>query len=210
MQDFMKIKADSRQQTGKQVAKKLRAQGKIPAIIYGDQKDPIPVSLNLSDVKAILKTTKGENTVLNIHRDDIEVIAMLKEFQYDYLGDNIIHADFIRINLEKPVHVSVPVHLHGESIGVREDDCFMDFVTREIKVKCLPTHIPIEYVLDVTNMRAGDFVKAEDMDLGEGIELENEPSTMIVSVAHRAGSDLDEDVEEEVAEEVAEEAPVEK
>jgi len=83
MEDFMKIKAESRTEVGKKIAKKLRREGMIPAVIYGEHKEAIPISVEMADVKAILKTEKKENTVLNILRDDVNVDAMLKVVQYD-------------------------------------------------------------------------------------------------------------------------------
>lgn len=183
MENYITIKAESRQTVGKKIAKKLRRENKIPAIIYGDHKESIPISLLVNDVKLILKTEKGENAVLKIQRDDIEVDAMLKEIQWDYLSDNIIHADFIRLDLEKAVYVSIPVHPTGEAIGVRVEDGIFDFVTREIKIKCLPFKIPTEYIVDVSDMHIGNSLKAESLELGDGVQLISDPHTVICSVA---------------------------
>jgi large subunit ribosomal protein L25 len=202
MEEFMTIKAESRQYVGKKIAKKLRKESKIPAIIYGDKKEPIPISLLIHDVKSILKTDKGENTVLKIHRDDIQVDAMLKELQYDYLGDNIIHADFLRIDLEKEVLANVPVHVKGEPIGVKQEDGIFDFMTRELKVKCLPTKIPKEFVVDVSGLHAGHSIKLEDLDLGEDLEVLSDIHTVICAVAAKALPEEDEVEEDEVEGEV--------
>jgi large subunit ribosomal protein L25 len=205
MEDFMKIKAESRTEVGKKIAKKLRREGMIPAVIYGEHKEAIPISVGMVDVKAILKTEKKENTVLNIQRDDIKVDAMLKEVQYDYLSENIIHADFIRIDVTHPVNISVPIEVEGEPIGVKVEDGFFDFMTREVRVRCLPPQIPVRYKLDVSGMHAGQSIKAEDIDLGEDIKLLNEPHTVICSVTSKGRAD--DDVEE--GEEEAEEATAE-
>ncbi len=199
MQDFMKINAESRQEVGKKISKKLRKEGKIPAIIYGDKKDSIPISLLIGDVKSILKAEKGENTVLRIHRDDIVVDAMLKVIQWDYLSDNIIHADFLRIDLNKKVFTSVPVTIKGEPIGVKVDDGIFDFMTREIKIRCLPGAIPTEYVLDISEMHIGHSIKTEELELGEDIQLVSDPLTVICAVT-RGREEEEEVVEEEVVE----------
>jgi len=209
MENIMRIKAESRTETGKQVAKKIRAQGKVPAIIYGGQKESIPISLLLSDIKAILKSEKGENTVLKIQRDDIEVDAMLKEVQMDYLSDNIIHVDFLRIDLDKPVVINVPIHIKGEPIGVKTEDGLFDFMTREVRVKCLPTLIPTEYVLDVSDLHTYQSIKAEDIELGDGIDLVIEPQVVICAVAGKAKADEEEEELEEEGEETAAEEPAE-
>jgi large subunit ribosomal protein L25 len=203
MEDFMRINAESRQEVGKKIAKKLRKTGRVPAIIYGDHKESIPISLSLADIKTILKHEKGENTVLKILRDDMQVDAMLKEIQYDYLSDNIIHADFLRIDVNKPVVVDVPITIEGEAIGVKVEDGIFDFMTREVRVKCLPHKIPNEYVVEVSDMHVGQPFKTEDLDLGEDIQLVSDPLTVICAVIVKGK--IEEEVEEVVEGEEGEE-----
>ena len=200
MENIMRIKAESRQGVGKQVAKKIRNEGKVPAIIYGGIKESIPITLPLTEIKRILKSEKGENTVLKIQRDNIEVDAMLKEVQYDYLSDHIIHADFLRIDLKKPISVWVPIVVRGEAIGVKIEDGILDFITRDIQVRCLATKIPKEIVVDISEMHAGNSIKAEDLELGEEVLLVSDPHRVIcaVTVKSKAGA-------EEIAEEAEEE-----
>ena len=209
MEDLMMIKAESRKTVGKKIARQIRAQGKVPAIIYGEHKESIPISISLGDIRSILKSEKGENTVLKIQRDDVEVNAMLKEVQYDYLSDQIIHADFLRINLDKPVLTRVPVMVTGQPIGVKLEDGIFDFITREIRVKCLATNIPKELVLDVSNLHAGHSIKAEDLELGEGVKLLSDPQRVICAVTSKSKTAA-EAVEAEAPEAAAEPAAVKK
>ena len=206
MQDLTRIKAESRQEVGKKIAKNLRKQGKIPAIIYGENKKSIPISISMDEVKKILKTEKGENTVLKIQRDDIEVDAMLKEVQYDYLCDHIIHADFLRIDLEKPVIARVPILVKGEPIGVRLEDGIFDFMTREIQVKCLPTKIPQNFEIEVSGLHSGNSIKAEDLTIDEEIKVLSDPHQVICAVTTKIKAEEEEEKpEEEEAEETTEE-----
>lgn len=198
MENVVTLNAESRQEVGKKIAKKLRKEGRIPAIIYGEHKESIPISLSVSDIKTILKSNTGENTVLRIHRDDIQVDAMLKEIQYDYLSDNIIHVDLIRIDLNKMVNISVQVVIKGEPIGVKVEGGIFDFMTRELKVRCLPTQIPREFVLDVSEMTTGDSIKVEDMDIPESTIIMSDSHTVICAVAARGAAEEEE--EEEVLE----------
>ena len=202
MENVMSIKAESREGVGKRVAKQLRRQGKIPAIIYGEKKESIPISIELADVKAILKSEKGENTVLKIHRDNIQVVAMLKEIQYDYLSDHIIHADFLRLDLDKPITVMVPIMVKGEPIGVKLEDGILDFITRDIQLKCLATKIPKEIVVDISGLHSGNSIKAEDLEVGEEIQLVSDPHRVICAVISKAKPTVEEvaEVEEEAAE----------
>jgi large subunit ribosomal protein L25 len=186
MENVMTIKAESREGVGKQLSKQLRKQGKIPAIIYGETKESIPIAIQLADVKAILKSTKGENTVLKIHQDNIEVDAMLKEIQYDYLSEHIIHADFLRLTLDKPVTVRIPIVVKGEPIGVKLESGVFDFITRDIQVKCLPTKIPREIVVEIGDLHAGHSIKAADLAMEEEIQLVSDPHRVICAVTSKA------------------------
>ena len=186
MENVMNINAQSREGVGKKLAKQLRRQGKIPAIIYGERKESIPISIEVADVKAILKSEKGENTVLKIHRDNMEVDVMLKEIQYDYLSDHIIHADFLRLDLAKPVTAWIPIVIKGEAIGVKLEDGAFEFITRDVQVKCLATNIPKEIVVEVSHLHAGNSIKAGNLELEEGIQLVSDPNRVICAVASRA------------------------
>ena len=205
MQNVMTINAETRDNVGKQVTKKLRREGKIPAIIYGGNKESIPITLIVEDVKGILKSEKGENTVLRIHRGDINVDAMLHDIQYDCLTDSIIHVDLLRIDIEKPVTVSVPITIMGQAYGVRVEDGIFDFMTREMKIKCLVTQIPNDFELDVTDLHIGQSVKVEDIDIPEGLQLLSDPQTVICAVSTKAKvEEVVEEVEEEEEAEAAE------
>jgi len=205
MQNIMNINAESRVRTGKEYAKKLRSLGRIPAIIYGGGRESIPIALSLNDVKTILKSEKGENTILRIQRDEIKVDAMLKDIQYDYLSDNIIHVDFIRIDLKKPIEVFVPVLVKGEPIGVKMEDGIFDFVTRELKVKCLPDKIPTAIELDISELHLGNSIRLEELEIEKDVEFISDPKTVICSVSVK-GMMEEEVVEEELEEEVEGEA----
>ncbi len=186
MENIIRVKADPRSEMGKIFSKKLRREGKVPAIIYGDNKPSIPISVQTNDLKSILRAEKGANTVLKIQKDDIEMDAMLKEVQYNYLSDSIIHADFIRVDLNKPVIVAVPIVIKGESIGVKLEDGLFDFNTREIQIKCMASNIPNEFIVDITNLHAGNSVKAENLELGENVKLISDPHRVICSVVSKS------------------------
>lgn len=209
MSNVITIKAEPREETGKKISKKLRKQGMIPSIIYGGKKESIPISVNLSDIKRILKSEKGENSILKIERGKIVVDAMLKELQYDYLDENVIHADFIRIDLNKPIDVWVHVELQGEPIGVKVEDGVLDFVTREIELRCLPDVIPNKIVVDISDLHAGHSIKVEDLEVEEGVQFLSDTSTVICAVTSKAeeeevAAEEEEELEEQVEEKTEE------
>ncbi|MCI0471159.1 MAG: 50S ribosomal protein L25 [Candidatus Aminicenantes bacterium] len=204
MENVMTINAEERTGRGKIVAKKLRKEGKIPAIIYGGDKVSLPVSLFSDEVKNVLKSEKGENTVLRIQRGDSSIDAMLYDIQYHCLSDSIIHVDLLRIDVEKPVSVNVPIKVTGEPIGVKLEDGVFDFLCREVKIKCLVTKIPNDITIDVSHLHSGQSIKADALAVGEDIRLLSDPNTVICSVNAKGKADM---VEAVVTPEAAE-APV--
>ena len=211
MENVMTINAETRDKVGKKIAKSLRLEGKIPSIIYGGDKESIPISLFLEDIKHVLKSEKGENAILRIRRDDINVVAMLHDIQYDYLSENVIHVDLIRVDLEKPVIVNVPIKTNGLPIGVKVEDGTFDFINREIKIKCLVTQIPNDFMIDVSDLHIGQSKKAENLEIPEGIRLISDPNTVICAVSSKTKAEvMEEVVEEEVAEVETEEKEADK
>ena len=208
MQDIIAIKAEPRERVGKSIARKLRQGGRVPAIIYGGKKESIPISISQEDLKSILKSDKGANTLLRIQRESITVDAMLKEIQYDYLQDTPIHVDFIRIDLEKPVDVSVPITIVGEAIGVKEEDGVFDFVTRTLELRCLPGRIPREITVDVSELHAGNSIKVEDLEFGDEVHMLADSRSVICAVTAKAAEE-EVEVEEEEIPEGEEAAPAE-
>lgn len=202
MENILKLNAESRTEVGKKISKQLRRNGRIPAIIYGLDKDSIPISINLDDIKGVMKTPKGMNSLLRIEREGAEPVdAMLKEVQWDYLSNYIIHADLIRIDLKKPVVVHVPIRITGESIGVKVEDGIFDFIVRAVDVRCLPTEIPTEIVVDVSELHSGQSLKVADLGEGDNLTYVTDPSVVICLVAKKGGAGTSEEEEEEEGEE---------
>ncbi|MBN1195807.1 MAG: 50S ribosomal protein L25 [Candidatus Aminicenantes bacterium] len=208
MQDIIAIKAEPRERVGKGIAKKLRHSGRVPAIIYGGKKESIPISISQEDLRSILKSDKGINSLLRIQRESITVDAMLKEIQYDYLQDSPIHVDFIRIDLNKPVVISVPIAISGEAIGVKEEDGVFDFVTRTLELRCLPNRIPREISVDVSGLHAGNSIKVEDLQFSEDVQMLADPRSVICAVTAKTAEE-EVVVEEEAVAEGEEAAPAE-
>ncbi|HDP95325.1 MAG TPA: 50S ribosomal protein L25 [Candidatus Aminicenantes bacterium] len=189
MQDIIAIKAEPRERLGKGIAKKLRHSGRVPAIIYGGKEESIPISISREDLKSILKSDKGINSLLRIERESIVVDAMLKEVQYDYLQETPIHVDLIRIDLNKPVVISVPIAIVGEAIGIKEEDGIFDFVTRTLELRCLPNRIPREITVDVSELHAGSSIKVEDLQFSEDVEMLADPRSVICAVTAKTAEE---------------------
>jgi large subunit ribosomal protein L25 len=200
MENLITINAELREEISKKACKGLRAQGKIPAIIYGITAESIPISVDLADIKNVMKSEKKENSILRILQSNkAKFDAMIKEIQYDYLSDHIIHIDFIRIDVTKPVEIEVPVVLFGEPIGVKTEDGLLEFINREVHVRCLPTRIPKEIRIDVSSLHIGHSIKVETLAKTDDYQIISPANTVICAVAAKAKEEV-----VEVAEEVAE------
>jgi large subunit ribosomal protein L25 len=209
MENLITINAELREEISKKACKSLRAQGKVPAIVYGITAESIPISVALSDIKGIMKSEKKENSILRIIQGEKSKFdAMIKEIQYDYLSDHIIHVDFIRLDLKKTVEVEVPVILFGEAIGVKTEDGLLEFIGREVHVRCLPTQIPKEIRIDVSALHIGQSIKVETLPKTDAYQIISPANTVICAVAAKAKEEVAEVAEvAEAAEGAVEGAP---
>jgi len=191
MQNIITINAELRTEISKQTNKGLRAAGKIPAVIYGITAESVPIAVALSEVKGILKSENKDNSILRINQGDkTKFDAMIKEIQYDYLSDHIIHVDFIRIDLNKPVEVEVPVVLDGEPVGVKTEDGLLEFIHREIMVRSLPTSIPREIRIDISGLHLNQSIKVENLPKSDAYQFISPANTVICAVAAKAKEEV--------------------
>ncbi len=191
----MTIKVEKREQTGKNANRQLRALGALPAVVYGDKKEPVPITIDRKKVIELLKKGGGENAVFKLELAGTKASrhAMIRDLQVDPISRRIIHIDFQRIDLKQKVKVEVPIQLVGEPTGVKNEGGVLDFVTREIEVECLPNDIPPALEIDVSALAIGDHIEAKDIPLPESVELMEEPERVIVAVSHsRVAAEIEE------------------
>ena len=137
------ITAEPRETRGKNEARRLRARGLAPAIVYGAGKDPVAVAIRPIEITKILRSPTGHNTIFQVQIGDGENSpVMLVDWQNDPIKDNLLHCDLKRIDMSKRITVRVPVHTTSEPRGVKEQSGLYEIVTREIEVECLPDEIP--------------------------------------------------------------------
>jgi large subunit ribosomal protein L25 len=130
-----------------------------------------------------MKLESGENTIFKVVFDSDEADAMIKELQVDPTTDEIIHADLIRISMDKPIRVTVPVIHHGEPAGVKTEGGFIDFVTREIEVECLPRDIPESITIEISDLHIHQSFKVENMTTPPGVRVISDPGTVLVLIS---------------------------
>jgi large subunit ribosomal protein L25 len=176
------IEAQARIPGGKNVNRRIRKSGQIPAVIYGPGKPSIVVSVNPSDIKAILYSESGRNTIFTIKVDASENNAMVKDYQLDPVKGNLIHADFLEISMDRLLELTVNIELTGESEGVKLDGGTMDFVTRSIEVECLPSDIPESIKVDISHLKINDYIRVKNIQTDAKVKILSDPEIVIVTI----------------------------
>lgn len=199
-----KIKGEKREVFGKNASRRLRRNGMIPVILYGAKDVNIPLTLNKKDVFQILRSESGENTVFEVSFNSETMNAMIKDLQKNLVTDEIIHADLIQIALDKAIRVSVPVVTVGDAVGVKTEGGFVDFITREIEIECLPKDIPEQIEIDISELHLRQSFKVEEVVLPGEIKLISDPETILFHIEEPAKEEEIE-VEEEEEEVIGEE-----
>jgi|SRR5687767_469520 large subunit ribosomal protein L25 len=176
-----------REGRGKNEANRLRAAGRIPAVVYGTAKEgkaPEGVSVEV-DPKALLRilhSDSGANTLINLKLDGNEARVMVKEYQLDPVTHHLLHADFYQLAMDKAIIVTVPILLRGEPRGVKTQGGLLDFVTREIQVQCLPTDIPEHIDLDVSELLLNQSVRLRELPQNDKWKAVSDGETMLVHI----------------------------
>ena len=159
------IEATPRSDRGKNAARRLRVSGQIPAVLYGGKDESIALTVNAKQVGMILRSETGHNTIFKVKMPGGEQTAMLKDWQTDPVKGSLLHMDMMRIALDVRMRVKVPVHTFGEPQGVKLQGGIFEMVTREVEIECLPTDIPEEVKVDVSELLIGKQVRAADLPL---------------------------------------------
>ena len=196
------VQAEERQETGKGANRRLRLQGKLPAVIYGQGLETLSVSVNAQDVDLILHSEAGHNTIFQLQVSGKLTDVLIKDYQLDPVKGSLLHADFQAVALDQKMTFAVPVQIVGTAEGVIAGGV-LDQVLREIEVECLPTEVPDHIPLDVTELEIGDSVRVEALQLDSPkLSLLSAPDLVILSVVP---PHVEEEVEEIVEEEELEE-----
>ncbi|GIK20047.1 MAG: 50S ribosomal protein L25 [Leptolyngbya sp. PLA2] len=191
------LHASTRDRVGSRYARRLRQSGRLPAVLYGHGEAPASVHLDAKD--ALLHLHRGEKVFQITIDGGTPQVALLKEVQYDYLGSNIVHADFARVSLTDRVETRVPLHLIGEAVGLKTAGAILMHPTSELEIECAVSDIPEYLELDITALEAGHSMSASDVPLPSGMTLVTDPHAVVAQIVVQ--------VEEKVAEAAPAEAP---
>lgn len=200
-----------REGKGKEHCRKLRREGRVPAVIYGHGFDPLPVSLVEKEFRALLRREKGIHGLLSLRVEgDGEHMVLIKEIQKDPIKDHLLHVDFQRVKADEAISAVVPLKLVGEPRGVRAGGLLQHFLY-EVQIQCLPKDLPEEIVVDISRLNVKESLRVSDLPRLEGIRYLNSPEEVVVSITPkrvRAGvravvEELEEEAEEAAVEEAA-------
>src|SRR5438067_8767887 len=198
-----KLSANLRDGGGKGSARKLRAQGKVPAILYGHGMNPVKVAIDDRDLYHVLHTDAGTNVLVDLHVGEDRHLAMPREIQRDHIRGQFLHIDFLVVRRDEKIHVDVPVHLVGESHGVKEGGV-VEHHLWDLKVECLPTDVPQSIEADITRLGIGDSLSVKDIRIPGNATVLTPLEETIVSVVPPPILKIEEEVAEAVEGEEAE------
>ncbi len=197
----LSLNAQMRDQKGKSAARKLRRQKKVPAILYGPDTEPVMIAVDYPELLRVVNRATGENIFLDLHLQTdagVEIKkVMLKELQTDPVKDTFLHADFYAISMDKELTFEIPIILDNTPVGVSKGGV-LQHALRELTITCLPDKLIDSVHVDVSGLEIGDAIHVKDLQLPEGIEVEDEPETTIAVVVAPAvtAEELAEEVEE--------------
>jgi len=180
----VKLKAEHRSVTGRSAARKLKASGIIPAVIYGAKDKPQPLQLAARDINAMLSHASGENILveLEIAGEKGNRTALVQEIQHSPVGGAVLHVDFHAVSMDETIHAEVPLEASGIANGVKNFGGLLEQSLRTLAVECLPRDLPDRVTVDVSNLNIGDSIHVRDIALPNGVTAKVQPELTAFSV----------------------------
>jgi large subunit ribosomal protein L25 len=178
------LQAEKRETRGKNEARRLRASGRIPAVLYGAEKGKaVEIAVDPRALSRILHSESGVNTLIGLQLDGGDTRVLVKEYQLDPIDHRLLHADFYQVAMDKTLTLTVPIVLKGEARGVKQQGGIVDFVNREIEIEVLPGDIPENISVDVSELLMNQGLRLRDIQM-EGAKWKplSDPDMMIVHV----------------------------
>ena len=182
MQRQINMEVAAREARGKNAARRLRATGAVPAVIYGLGREPQAVSVDTRAMTNVLKDPAGHNRILNLISNGSQEPAMAVDYQIDPVRHSLLHVDLLRVDLEKPVKVSVPIVSVGVAFGVKSEGGFEEMVNREVQIECLPPDIPEHIEVDISPLDVGEAIRAKDIPASETYVLADDEQKLLLHI----------------------------
>lgn len=176
------LQAEKREDVGKGAARSLRRSGNIPAVIYRENRSA-PLKLNAKELSTFIRSTSGDQVLVNLKLSDGEKLVLVKDFQTDPVSGELLHVDFFEVSLKEKVKVAVHIALKGEPIGVKRDKGILQYGLRDIEVECLPNDIPGQLELDITELETGKSLHVKNLVIPDNVTLLSDLAEVVVIVA---------------------------
>ena len=175
-----------REEQGKGPAGRLRRSGKVPAVVYGGHRETVPITVDRKAVTELIqKSEHGVRSIfiLKMSGTDQQRHAMIKDIQIDPISRKMTHIDFVRVLMDEVIRTTVPVHVTGTPIGVKEGG-ILDFQVRDLHVECLPNAIPDKIDVEVSQLAMHQYIRISELQLPEGVKVLDDPERVVVGVTH--------------------------
>jgi len=181
--DQIIVEASPRETRGKNAARRVRLSGQVPAVIYGGKGKSQALEVNAKQLSAILRSASGHNTIFKIKVKDLEETAIVKDWLVDPVRGHLLHVDLLRIAMDVRMRVKVPIHTFGEAQGVKLQGGVFEMVTREVEIECLPSDIPTEFRLDISELMIGMQLRPTDIKVDPAkIKMLTDPARVLAHV----------------------------
>lgn len=180
-QSMVTLEASTRTTGGKSEARRLRRSGKLPAVAYGKGLPVSSIAVSPEEVRAILKSERGRNTVISLKVAGRALTVMIKDYAVHPVRRDLLHVDFVTVALDKEVEVDVPLIPTGKAAGIAEGGILRQ-VYRTVPVRCLPDRIPPQITIDISHLALGEHIVTEDLKIGEGVTLLVAPGQTLIAV----------------------------
>lgn len=183
MRKDITIAVEVRTSRGKNEARRMRKDGKIPAVVYGAYKDAVSIAISPKEISKVTRSSSGLNTIFNIAVEGGETTpVMVVDQQVDPIRGRLLHADLKRIDLSKRITVTVPVHTEGEPYGVKVQGGLLEIITRDVEIECLPDDIPESFTVNVADLKIGESKRSSDIAMPGAIKLVSDPQSVIAHI----------------------------
>jgi len=190
-----KLVGEKREGTGKGVARKLRAAGRVPAVLYGHGMDPVALSVDSRELLHLFHTGAGTNVLVDLVVDGSDHLAMAREIQRDHIKGRFVHVDFVAVRRDEKITISVPVRAVGDSVGVKAGGV-LEHHLWEVQVECLPTKVPEAIEVDVSELEIGSSLRVSDLAPPEAVTILTNPDDSVVAVQQPQARDVELEAEE--------------
>ncbi len=187
------LQAEPRNETGKGAARRLRASGRVPGVVYGHGLEPTAIHVSALDLLHLFHQSGGGSVLVDLRLDGQEYLTIAREIQRDLIHNRFIHVDLMSVRHDEKITVNVELHEVGDSIGVHAGGV-VEHHLREVEVQCLPSDVPERIDFDISALRIGDALRVVDLTPPSGVEFLTDPDTMVIAVVEPAVMDIELDL----------------